>query len=293
MTREVIGRDMTAILLVSLHPEIMTNPHYHIKSSETLSGDSAPDISIQIDTNGLTVLHLANNVPVELQYYRIEAATGEQYFSELRELLSEVAKGAVKTVLLNTPESSLMPEELYSPEAAEEITNLLHGDLRKGKISTDHIPQWKVQNIYRLPAELHDMLQQLMPQAEIKHFNSLWLGCLSQNSGNSLHLVIHPSHFLATVIKESKLQIIQRFVYESDEDLLFFLLSLCRELSLDPATLAVSVSGFILEDSSLYASLIRAFPAIEFWKLTSSINTASQFPQHFFSPILNLPKCVS
>jgi hypothetical protein len=272
----------------------MTSPQYFIKSTNGSTADAQVHVTVQVDTNGVTVLRATEQAALDLQYFKLDAADADQHLSDLEEILSTVAKNGIKTILFNGPESTLVPEELYAEDISKEITALLHGDLSSGKVSSDHVAKWQLHNVYRISAGMQEFFQKNYPQAELQHFVSSWLGCMKREYAQTVfELIIHPSHFLVALISDSKLQFLQRFVYESDEDLLFFLLTICRECDVDPAGADMRVSGFILDDSALYFSLLKQFPKLKFWSPQLSVHTESQFPQHFFSPILNLSGCVS
>lgn len=272
----------------------MNSPLYHIQRQEGIAADNAAlTLIIQLDTNALFYVLMEDDNLVELKYFRLETEDQNSYLLELETVLDEGLGNTLGlrklVIILNWPDSSLVPNKFYSPDTNREIIELMHGDLQKGTILSEEVHEWCLHNVYRIPSELHDLIQQRFPTAPIWHFNTPWLqSCVGVEA--CLRMIVLPGQILILLIEEGKLLISQRFPYETDHDIYFYLLDLMEKLKLEKVNTKLEVSGFILTDSSLLANLKAWFPLMT---LSASRHPTGQFPAHFFSPLLNLAKCVS
>ena len=100
------------------------------------------------------LLNLRNMSPLVVKYFQLEHGKDHPLTDVLREIMEqeEMLRRPVKETLLvyNFPESSLVPEPVFTIDANREIIDTLHGNLKKGLILTEKIPWWDLFNVYRI-----------------------------------------------------------------------------------------------------------------------------------------------
>jgi len=192
------------------------------------------------------------------------------------------------------PESNLVPEELLTDGMQQNITNLVYGTVSRGQVMEEPVTNWNMHNIYRVPREISGFLRDQFPNAKHMHVYSAWLRSVVDRK-DAIYVNFYPDHFMTMVIKDSKLQIIQSFAYQTPEDVVYYLLALAKQSSMDPHTIPLIVEGLIDEQSSLFAEIRKYMMDIQLRSPSPDINTGdllNEYPKHYFTPILNLALCV-
>ncbi|MEO6916757.1 MAG: DUF3822 family protein [Chitinophagaceae bacterium] len=271
----------------------MINPLYHIQKpegTEDLIADCT--LILQVDTNALFYVLIYNDKLVELKYFRLETDDQDSFMMELETVLQESLGNTSDlkklVIIFNFPDNSLVPKQFYSPEINREIIELVHGDLQKGTILSEEVKDWNLHNVYRIPSEVYELIRNKFPTDGIWHFTTPWLHSLAGGE-EGLKLIVFPGYIMIHLTRDGKLLISQRFPYETDDDIYFYLLNLLDKFRVEAASTPLEVSGFILGDSSLLTNLRNYFPLM---KLSTSKHVTGQFPAHFFSSILNVATCV-
>jgi hypothetical protein len=97
------------------------------------------------------------------------------------------------------------------------------------------------------------------------------------------------------MFKEGSLQLVQTFTYSSPEDVLYYLLKICKEFDMSQQEVKLSISGLIEKDSSIYRELYKYFIYPDFEILPDGISLAdalNKYPDHYYSSISKLATCV-
>jgi len=218
------------------------------------------------------------------------------------EIIAEILAGdnwlqgkPAETILVYAyPESNLVPNELLAEGIQNNITDLVYGTVSRGLVMEEPVTNWNMHNVYRIPREVSGFLKQQFPGARHMHVYSAWLRSVVDR-GDAIYVNFFPDHFMAMVLKDQQLQIIQSFTYQTPEDVVYYLLSLAKQSELDPHAVSLVVEGLIDEQSSLFAEIRKYMLDIQFRNPSETINTGellNEYPQHYFTPILNLALCV-
>jgi hypothetical protein len=249
-----------------------------------------------------TLLNQRNMGPLVIKYFQLDQEKNKHLTETLREILQgdPLLKRTVKETLLvyNFPESSLVPEPLFSMDTNKEIIDIVHGNLQKGLVLSEKIPWWELFNIYRISPELHHLLQQQFTAGKYWHFYSLLLKSYKMfDSGEGqdcLKVIFYPDKMVALVIKKGKVHLMQTFHYHDARDVSYHLLNTCRQLGINPEEIRVLVGGLIDRQSALSEELFKYFLQIDFEKIDESIKITDELkelPLHYFSSILKMAVC--
>ena len=211
------------------------------------------------------------------------------------EYLVEPVKEAV--VIYNYCDCSLWPEEYFHVESNKPLIELIYGNAHKGLILCEKIKGWDLYTVYRVPREIHTLLQQKFTSGKYWHFYSLWLSQLDRKSMQMpvIHAVFYTDKFVVTVFDKNSVLLMQSYSYQTPEDVVYYLLSICKNLDLDPEKVPLHLSGLVDKDSALFHELYKYFLFVEYANMPEKVHTNGLFaeiPSHYFSPIMKLALCV-
>jgi hypothetical protein len=221
------------------------------------------------------------------------------------EALSEVLSGdehlqhhfAEAYLVYHYTDSNLLPEKYFTIDLNKPITEIVYGNARKGLLLNDKVEGWGLYNIYRIPREVHSLLQQKFSAGKYWHYNTLLLSGIDRESieGDLIKVVIAADKFAVVVFKDRQLQLAQSYQYQTPEDVSFQLLALALQFGIDQEAASLQVSGLMDEQSILYQELLKYFNQLEWERLpleTSTEEGFADFPAHYFSPLLKMALCV-
>src|SRR5260221_3474325 len=179
---------------------------------------------VEVNPNAFTyvLLNQRNMSPLMVKYFQLESHQGLSLTETLRDILEEdgLLKRPVKETLLvyNFPESSLIPEPVFTMDTNKEIIDTVHGNLHKGLILTEKMPWWELFNVYRISPDLHHLLQQQFTAGKYWHYYSLLLKSYkmfdSVEDRDSLKVIFYSDKMVALVIRKGIVHLMQTFYYQ-------------------------------------------------------------------------------
>jgi hypothetical protein len=292
--------------VVLLHNVItMLKPAFTIEAS----GISAEELLhcrllVEVTPNAFTyvLLNQRNMSPLVVKYFQLEQNKENPLPELLREIMEgdELLKRPVKETLLvyNFPESSLIPEAVFTMDTNREIIDTLHGNLQKGLILTEKIPWWELFNVYRISPEVHHLLQQTFSAGKYWHYYSLLLKSYkmfdSTEAEDCIKVIFYSDKMVALVVREGKPVLTQTFYYHDTKDVVYHLLNCCQQLGLKQENVRLLVGGLIDRQSALSTELHKYFLKIQFEEIDESIKVTDELkelPLHYFSSILKMAVC--
>jgi uncharacterized protein DUF3822 len=283
----------------------MQKPAFQIQVADITDADLLQSrLLVEVNPNAFTyvLLNQRNMSPVVVKYFQLDHAGDRPLTEILREILQEdeLLRRPVKETLLvyNFPESSLVPEPLFSMDTNKEIIEVIHGNLNKGLILTEKIPWWEFFNVYRISQDVHQLLQQQFTAGKYWHYYSLLLKSYkmfdSADLTDCIKVIFYSDKMIALVIREGKIQLIQTFPYQDTKDVAYHLLNCCHQLGMDPESVRLLVGGLIDKQSALSTELHKYFLQIYFEQIDESIKVTDELkelPLHYFSSILKMAVC--
>lgn len=209
--------------------------------------------------------------------------------NESKRFNSQIKKTRVR---YNFKESLLVPTIYYNASLNKEMLDLLYGENDLMIIKSDEVKEVGVYNIYRIPKSLDALLKNHFSAIEEKHSTSKQIR--SDVIGDHLFCIVSHNRIKVFLYKGNKLQIVQQFNYQSFEDVIYHLLNICEQHSMNPSEIKLQLKGMIVKESKLFQELHNYFLDIDF----ASINDASLLPtsisvenQHFLSHLIELATC--
>lgn len=243
------------------------------------------------------------NILVALKYFRFDGSSSGEVLEAITEIVNTDGflqqKMLESIIIYNWPESQLIPEKHFHIDMTKEFASLVHGDLQKSVVLSEKIQGWGSYNLFRIPVDMHAFFQQRFKNAKYWHYYSIWLECrYKAPSGNpdSVNVIFYPNKILVAVIADNELKLVQSYVYDTADDVSYYLLSMYEHFNLSQDKTPLYIGGMIDGESSLYTELLKYFGSIRPDTLPESLRLTEnfrEFPDHFFSPLLKLAVCVS
>jgi hypothetical protein len=237
-----------------------------------------------------------------LRQYNMDITPGKTMLESLLEIIAAdellQTKFREAFVIYNYTDSSLLPAQLFHIDLNQPVTELVYGNARKGLLLSEKVNGWDMYNVYRVPREIHALLQQKFAAGNYWHYYTLLLSDGQiQNAGENhvIKLVMGTDQFLVAVFKDKAIQILQSYAYQTPDDVSYYLLSICNRFQIVQEKTTLIVSGLMDEQSRLYQELLKYFLQVQWDRLPPTIHlnkVFSQFPSHYFSPLLKMALCV-
>jgi hypothetical protein len=259
---------------------------------------------VEVNPHAFTyvLLNQRNMSPITVKHFQLEPTKDSPLSATLKEILESdpLLRRPVKETLViyNFPESSLVPEPIFSMDNNREIIDTLHGNLQKGLILSEKIPWWELFNVYRISPDLHQLLQHSFTAGKYWHYYSLLLKSYKMFDSNEpddcIKVIFYSDKMIALVVRDGKVHLVQTFLYQDTRDVIFHLLNCCRQLGLDQEKVKLLVGGLIDRQSSLSTELNKYFLRLQFEEIDESIKITDELkelPLHYFSSILKIAVC--
>ncbi len=246
--------------------------------------------------NGHFSFVITNKAGDEL--YKLAYCRAEEWNSgNLHELLSffpELKNQFYRIqVCYDFEQSTLVSLSDFRQEESGTMLKALYGVNTESVVITEAIPEWQLYNVYSAPAELRQWLQQHFASALFRHqFSFAFKQMDGRGNGGSLYVDFRTDDFSVTAMRSSKLLLAQTYVYSTPEDVVYYLLKICSQFGLSQQEAEFHLSGLIDKQSALYKEIHQYFIHVDFREATWNVQ-GDEYPNHFFTSLNDLARCVS
>ncbi|MET0243982.1 MAG: DUF3822 family protein [Flavitalea sp.] len=239
-----------------------------------------------------------------LRHYNIEELGGRT----CREIMTDIlrddellnVKVAKVIMVYNYSECSIVPEQHFEPSYNRPMLNMMYGDAEKSLVLSEKIDVLPVYNVYRIPPEIHKLFQGKYTSSSYWHYYTLQLSFYQVERDSPadmprIRVVFYADKFMIGAFRDGEILILQSFIYQTPEDVSYYLLSVLNAHDIKPEDVILKISGLIDEDSILYAELVKYFQHLVWDALPQTIDPAGilkEFPPHYFSPLVRMALCV-
>ncbi len=225
-----------------------------------------------------------------------EAADFPKLFSAISSESKLLDKSYPATqVFINNELSLLVPVFKFNTEIAADYLNVIFGEDSFSAMHIDHLPiEPGMMNVYRAPQSLLNFLQLNFKKVTFRHTYSNIIKTIVSDilayPSECIYIQFYNTFLIVTVAKDEKLQLIQSFMYEAPEDVLYYLLDITERFELNRERLILEISGMIDLHFTLYRNLITYFKNVEVQKVHAPklLLDIKEFPLHYFTPFFNL-----
>ncbi len=282
----------------------MVQPAFDIGNNQL--ADFPADAQLLIEISGQSVNYILHTAGAKqlllLRQYRIYT-TSERSASDLLEeiisgdpVLRQFANQA--TIVYNFPVSNLFPEKLHHPSLNAPILRLLYGDRENDLLFVEPVKDLQMLNVYGAPRDIHLLCKERFEGSRCWHFYTillLWSAQDPMKKGNFTRVVFYNDKFVAAFFRDTQLQLIQTFFYQTPEDAAYYLLLICRQFGIPPTEMVLYLSGLIDGQSALYTELLKYFSEVHCENYPDGYDAdglLADYPSHYFSPLLKMSLCV-
>lgn len=285
----------------------MIKPSFDITSSQTNASEWEQGILVlEVSPTflGCVWYNQTKQKVLGLRHYNIEELGGRSSFDLMEEILTEddlINSHVSKVVMVyNFIESSLVPEAHFQPDYNRPVLDLMFGDARKGLVLSEKIDLLPIYNVYRVPAEVHKLFQQKFASSSYWHYNTLQLAFFQVEQDSPadmlrIRVVFYADRFIVGAFRKGELLILQSFIFQTPEDVSYYLLSVLNAHDVRQDEVILKISGLIDEDSILYTELLKYFEHLVWDALPGTIDPSEilkEYPGHYFSPLVRMALCV-
>ena len=273
-------------------------PVFKIGNSEELNSSQAVLLMEIGETHCcFAILDYANQMIVQSGCYTFTETEKGDILQKVLQEHKELKNSFRQTVIgYYMPENILIPSKFYR---YEETQTLLQALYEKGQniVVSESVPEWQLYNAYQVPASIHQLINRSFATGNFWHVHSVILkNGVEPHEGGNLIVDFKTDSFCVIAIKNNSVQLAQIFPYIKVEDILYWLLDICRQFSLPQTEVKLVLSGLIEKKSAIFKELYQYFLNIEFASVTDDIRLSGDFyeyPSHFFSSLFKLALCVS
>lgn len=221
-------------------------------------------------------------------------------FSKLFEVVFSDSKILTKSypatvVFINNELSLLIPIFKFNTDIAADYLNVIFGEDFFSAIHFEHLPiEPGMMNAYRVSDTLSDILNNKFTKVSFRHTYSNIVKTIVSDilsyPSECIYIQFYNTFLIVTVAKDEKLQLIQSFIYEAPEDVLYHLLNITERFALNRERLILEISGMIDLHYTLYRDLIAYFRHVEVQNVhtTKLLPDIKEYPLHYFTPFFNL-----
>jgi Protein of unknown function (DUF3822) len=236
---------------------------------------------------------ITNKIATEL--YQLAYCTADEWNeNELAEFLTaySVLKNNFYQVLVSYdyPQSVLVPLKEYRFEDGSLLVSSLYGNATAVVTIAESVAEWQLYNVYGVPTEIQDWVTKTFPAAKCRHQYSLAIKNSMATENGSLFIDFKKEDFTVIAMRQGKFLLAQTYEYATPEDVLYYLLRITSQFSLSQDEVSINLSGLIDKESSLYKELYQYYVHIEF---RDAAWTHNEHPDHFFTSLNDLARCVS
>jgi len=192
-------------------------------------------------------------------------------------------------------EFSLVPEAFATGSSIRSLLGFTSGNLATGNLVTHSVKGAKFS--HAPDSDLSAYLEKTFVNASVRH-----AGAVNINLLFSQHSLVETNVFLNVndacielVIKDkSELLFYNVFNYQSDEDILYYLLFTMEQFDLNPLLVRLSVGGQVAATDTLMKSLRKYIKFVSFCVNDPAVEMTGdlgQLPQHYYFTLLNQHTC--
>ena len=284
----------------------MVKPDFYIRSENGEAEDFTQcRLLMEVNANSFSyvLLNLRGMRPVVVKYFQLDPMNGRPLAEILHDIIYEddfLVRSTGETFLVyNFPESNLVPEKYFSMDSNRQLTDLIYGSLHKGLVLSEKIPWWELHNVYRIPADVHYLLQKKFAAGRYWHFYSLQLKShkmfTAKEEDQYMKIIFYSDKMVVFIFRKGHLQLTQTFPFQDSKDVSFHLLNCCQQLNLNQDEIFVQASGLVEKQSALYGELHKYFLHVSFEQMEDNIKVTDELkelPLHYFSSLLKMAVCV-
>jgi hypothetical protein len=182
-----------------------------------------------------------------------------------------------------SPIETYLPRRMFLEGMAEQYLQTLT-DQPLGEICIEEVSPAQLICVSSIHQPFFTFLKTRFPHAKhrlqsaqlLRH----WRNELQHKPRVYLHL--HPNHLQLAAFESTNLLFFNSFKYDTPADVLYYTLLVYQQLQWDPATIHLSISGEILQNSEIYKQLTQFIGLIRFTSTPTLFGLPTNLPSHTY-----------
>jgi hypothetical protein len=202
-------------------------------------------------------------------------------------------------IILESLENTLIPISLYDDSNRKLYHEFTHEINKQYQIEKNELKSVQAVNLFSLPVELAEKMENQWPDSRIFHFSSVLIESLAINfknktDNNSLFVDLKSDSFDLVYFKDNVLHFHNSFRFKTAEDFIYFLLSAAERLKLNPEEMKVTLMGDIDKSTQNYHMLYNYIRHSEFIERNETFrysHVLDELMRHKFYVLFNVFQC--
>jgi len=151
--------------------------------------------------------------------------------------------------------------------------------------------------LYSINNDVQSYLERVFPNAAMRHNAAVSINLLfNHHSFNNTNVFLHldDDYFELAIKKHQSLLFYNVFSFNSNEDILYYLLFTLEQFSIDPQTTKLAIAGQRSTQDELILTLKKYIQHVAFCVTDASVKkggTLTNLPQHYYFTLLNQHLC--
>lgn len=188
---------------------------------------------------------------------------------------------------------ALVPAALYDETLNEQYLSL-NSLAKNHTIKSYPLANHDLVIVYALPIELNQWIEKIFPKAKVIPSISVSINSVAQDfyavSGETIAVNLHKNYFELLQLKNGKITFCNCFQFVTNEDVLYYILFVFKQLNIDPIKTAITLLGNTEKGGELHQLLSAYFDKITFGSRNKNIKVApelSSLPHHKYYDVFN------
>jgi len=199
----------------------------------------------------------------------------------------------VKVLHINSI-STLVPTALFDDDNLRSYLEFNHKLLENEYLTYDIVNSGEIANIYSPFTIVNNFLFDKHGEFTFKHFSSVLIDNFIEQSSSSqefkMFVHVQNNQFEIVVVENKKLILYNSYLYETKEDLVYYILFVAEQLKQNPEDFDLELYGSIEPYSEIYALIYKYVRNVYFGKRSEKYQYSHEFDKindHDFFALLN------
>lgn len=194
----------------------------------------------------------------------------------------------------NFRDALIIPTEKTNSAAAADFLSMVYGESNRHEHKHEKLADpKKMVNCYRIKKTILDQAVRHFHLFQGQHIYTKILNKLFARIDLPdflLYIQVYPQSFIAVLMINGELHLIQSYSLETSADLCFYTLTMLKEYHINTQDVTIEISGFIEPNGELHQQLQQLFPKQSFNNLPESAlipEMRESYHSHYFTPFFN------
>lgn len=274
----------------------------------SIKNSYAYSLSIQVNLNGFSfsVLDIRKKNILVLKHYPFE----EKAF-DYNDLTNKVVACIQKDKILQrryrrvasafqTRKNTLIPKHYFKAENLKQLLEVNHVIDDLDELHYNRLPAIDGYNVFTLPNYLGNELISRYQKIGFYHHSTCMIHGATQSEKpgieNELYINVNSGFFDLLLLKKNNVYLYNTFEIHSADDLVYFVVTVFKQLNLNPDKTNIFYSGFISTGSVELQMIQKFLGDVKPFEPTGMYSFSKKYkkvPLHYFTNLFNLHVCVS